>query len=241
MRASARERADMVNSQFVTDAEVDKYIDSSRQRLYNILVGKFESYFIKWVTQAALLPISAGAAGLKVGEADYMLPADYYKMVLVERDYSGSSSELNRYRWAEVPRYRGLSNGAPTGYVLYGSNDYDPQSTGAAVSGSRIRLLPAPDVTTYNLTFTYVPACPLLVADTGPTGSMDHINGFNDWVELDVVIKMLTKEEADVRGLVAERGQWMDAMEAVFIPRDIGQPSTAMGDLFNTGIDDGYE
>lgn len=241
MRTVVRERADMVNSQFVTDAELNGWIDRSRQRLYNTLVGKYEDYFAKEITQAGLIPVSSATPGLKVGEQDYMLPSDFYKMLLVEAFYSGGgSNELSKYRFSDLPRFRGQGNSKPIGYILYGSNDYDPNSSGAPVSGSRIRLIPPPDSTTYSLVLTYVPACPLLTADTGVDGSMDHINGFNEWVEVDVIIKALTKEEADVRGLVAERNGWMDAMEAVFIPRDVGQPHVAIESMINAGSEPDY-
>ncbi len=241
LRDAARERADMVNSQFVTDAELNRWIENSRRHLYNKLVGKYEDYFIKWITQASLISLSSPTPGIVVGEADYMLPIDYFKMVLVEEIYSGGgSNELSKYRFADLPRFRGQGNSKPIGYVLYGSNDYDPHGSGAPVTGSRIKLVPPPDQTTYELTLTYVPTCPELTGDAGVAGSMDHINGFNEWVELDVTIKALTKEEAEVGGLVAERNSWMEAMEAIFIPRDIGQPHVAIESMINAGSEPDY-
>ena len=41
IRATVRQRADMVNTQFVTDAELNGYISASYFELYDIIIQKF--------------------------------------------------------------------------------------------------------------------------------------------------------------------------------------------------------
>ena len=60
---AVRRRADMVGSTFVSDAEVVDYINVAMAELHDILVTKFEDYYVKDTSESP-----------KSG--DYTLPAD---------------------------------------------------------------------------------------------------------------------------------------------------------------------
>ena len=46
LRNRVRQRADMENNNFVSDSEVNQYINSSYAELYDLLVAKFEDYYV---------------------------------------------------------------------------------------------------------------------------------------------------------------------------------------------------
>ena len=47
LRDEARQRADQVNSEFVTDSELNGYLNNSWSELYDILVSKYQDdYFL---------------------------------------------------------------------------------------------------------------------------------------------------------------------------------------------------
>ena len=47
LRLKARQRSDQVNSQFVTDSELDGYVNNSYSELYDIIVSRYDDdYFL---------------------------------------------------------------------------------------------------------------------------------------------------------------------------------------------------
>lgn len=87
LREQVRQRADMQNSNFISDTELDGYINSSYKELYDIVVSRFEDYY----TTSSLFTISAGNT-----EA---LPDDFYKVRGVDYNYGGSFYELRKWNF----------------------------------------------------------------------------------------------------------------------------------------------
>lgn len=100
LRAEVRQRADMVNSAFVTDFEVDRCILQSCSQLYDEMCATGEDYFIKYVD----IPAAAGGfydfAGYNASDG---LPAtDVYQVRGVDAVYSGNCTvNLPRFNWEE--------------------------------------------------------------------------------------------------------------------------------------------
>jgi hypothetical protein len=91
LRTLVRQRADMQNSQFVTDDEVDSYINHSWAELYDILVSKSaEDYFLNTHTIT-----------LTSGTTTYDLPSDFYKARGVDLTVGSDTIPIRRYNWAE--------------------------------------------------------------------------------------------------------------------------------------------
>lgn len=130
MRTKVRERADMVNSTFCTDSEIEGYISSSYAELYDLLVKSGMAYF------ESTHPITTdGVDGL------YALPSDYYATLAV--DYNDGSE------WHEVPMFQLAERNAfpsSSGYAL-----------GYRIVGDNIELKPNPP-TGQSYRILYVPA-----------------------------------------------------------------------------------
>lgn len=97
LRAAVRQRADMVNSEFVSDDELSGYINNSLYSLYDLLVTTYgEDYFAKEVEV-----VTDGSEFID-------LPADFYKLLGVDVVVSGDQRvtlrqfnrmERNRSSW----------------------------------------------------------------------------------------------------------------------------------------------
>lgn len=95
LRDEARQRADLVNSNFVTDAELNGYLNDSWSELYDILVSKYQNdYFL---TSTSITVTS--------GTSTYSLPSDFYKARGVDLNINNNqNTPLQRYTFADRTR-----------------------------------------------------------------------------------------------------------------------------------------
>lgn len=198
LRTRARERADQVNSTFVTDSELTGYINSSYQEFYDLLTNSVEDY-----------NISTSSFTIASGNTQ-AAPSDFYKVRgiddMTDPDYP---TIVKRFNWNERNDYNRRSDIAwkysPVEYRIVGSN---------------LMFLPASQAQRpYKL--WYVPICTLLVAD-GDTAA--GINGWLEYVVIDAAIKMLIKEESDTKVLFRAKKEIIDRIEAMSIKRDQSLP-----------------
>lgn len=106
----ARQRADMVNTQFVTDAEILKLVDSSYRKMYNDITNCFENYYVSEVN-ITLVP----------GQRDYDLPADFLKLLGI--DIVSGGKNFTMQPWSLNERNRLLTGwvSRPIRYIMKGS------------------------------------------------------------------------------------------------------------------------
>lgn len=118
------------------------------------------------------------------GASSYNLPADYYASLFVEEVDGTNRRELVRAMPQERNRW---GNGAGDAQAYW-------------VMGSTIRLVPVPASGTYR--HWYVKH-----ADEFSAGSdtVDGVNGWEEWIWLDVAIKVLLKQRSDVSQLAGIR------------------------------------
>jgi hypothetical protein len=111
LRTAARQRADMVYSQFVSEAELNSYINASYYELYDLLVQKYGNDY--YMTQYSFQ--------LQNGIVQYELPADFFKLLGVDLEISSGPdgyvslrpftlAERNRYSTANVQTWIGVTN-----------------------------------------------------------------------------------------------------------------------------------
>lgn len=111
LRTASRQRADMVNSTFITDAELNSYINASYFELYDLLVQKYGNDY--YMTQYSFQ--------LQGNVSRYDLPADFFKLLGVDLEISAGPdgyvslrpftlAERNRYSTANVQTWIGVTN-----------------------------------------------------------------------------------------------------------------------------------
>lgn len=201
LRTRARQRANKEGSGFVTDSELNGYINDSLTKLYDLLVGAYgNDYYAK--TQAMVTDFN---------EQYYDLPLDFYKLLGI--DYLIGPQEaltLKPYQFNERNRYRiGTFWNAIVGVA-------GPRYQ---ITQNKISFLPIPNAQ-YNLEIHYIPACPKLVANSD---EFDGINGWEEYVVLDAAMKMLKKEETDVKDLETEKNEIVFRINQMAENRDAGQ------------------
>lgn len=197
IREQARQRSDMLRSEFVEDSELNSYINDSYVELYDLLVSKFEDYYAK-----DPLPFTIDS-----GESVYTLPADFYKLLGVDRQVSGDDyyavrpfSFLNRNRSNIANRLYGFFPNV--GYRIYRDT---------------LRITPV-DNASGNYKLWYIPRYVPLVDDADEPDVMD----WADYIVVDVARKMLDKEESDSSPMLQEKLLMKKRIEEIAANRDAG-------------------
>lgn len=207
---SAQQRADLVNSGFVTAAEWRSMTNASLQQLYEKLVSAYGSDY------EVQTPFSVTTTAV---DDAYALPTDFFKLLGVDLQISPSAATSNsgwttvwRFNFAQrnqwtLPNVFPLGGRTPLQYRLRAGKLWlTPQPAGGQV----LRLWYAP---------VFVP----LVADAD---SFDGVNGWEEWAINDVAMKALTKEESDLSGVQALQAVQNERLAAIIDNRDLSAPST---------------
>lgn len=208
LRQQVRETADMVGSQFISDAELDRYIDMSHAELYDLLVGKFEDYYtigpiLKTVTSGNTIPV----------------PDDLYKLIAIDLAVSNQPDgwiPLRQFMMQERYKRSNLLRSSVMGLI----------NLQYRLVGANIVLLPENQPNgTYRL--FYVPKrtpCFTTAGDPSATGTIDGIQGWQQYIIIDAAIKCLRKEESDISALMVEKVALKDRIESMAANRDAGSP-----------------
>lgn len=132
LRTWSRERADMENSQFISDSELTEYINMAYSELYDILVTRYEDYF------SEVVPFTLSSSN------EYTIPSNFYKLVGLDYSQGGdkwivvrkwnfeernqvsedTSSVNGDYRAWIVPRITKLVNGSDATVDLINYEEY---------------------------------------------------------------------------------------------------------------------
>jgi len=201
MRTEVRVQADIVDSTFLTNANLDYWINQSLNALWEMVVNADPD---RYVTEDTI--------NATTGTKAYALPADFYKTRYVHLLINGSTddrvtiepfqmAERNQYKWAQ--RWSGQSDVAYVRYRLIGSN---------------IEFEPDPGTNTFK--HGYVQLFTELATD-GAT--FDGVAGWEEWAVLDTVRKCLRKEESDTSDVVADMAAIAMRLNAHMADRDLGR------------------
>ena len=213
LRERARRRANMEDSDFVEDEELNQYISDSYAELYDLLVSKFEDYYV-----ADPLEFSISS-----GSSTYALPADFYKLIGLDRSVGGGDYvEVKPFNFNDRNRRRigdRLRSGSPTArYRILGSN---------------LRFSPA-DQAAGDYLLWYVPRYSELTEDTD---EVDGVNGWEEYIVIDAAIKCLIKEESNANDLYKAKAEIKQRIEEMAANRDAGEPQR-IPDVTMSGYDD---
>ena len=178
----------MVNSTFVTDAEVSSLVNEGIAGLYNLLIEtRGQEYYAKDFVFSTV-----------INQTLYDLPDDFYQLLDVTAIINNNNVyKLLRYQMADMAILRAAGASSPAELPKYRlRGDFNGTTNVAQMS-----ILPIP-TQVYAIALYYVPAPISLALDTD---TCDGISGFEEWVVLDAAIRCLQKEESDVTWLIGER------------------------------------
>jgi len=209
LRTQARQRADQEHSQLVSDSELTRYINEGYAELYDLLVAKFEDYYV-------LPPVAFTISGSTSDNTKcrYALPADFYKLRGLDMAVDGGTA-TNAQFWIALKPFT-FNNRNRFGvirrrtlmpvvrYRIYGNSLYfEPEN----VCDGTYRMF-------------YTPTLTLLTADTDPANVG---NGWEQYIVLDAAIKMLQKEESDPTIFIQQKMDMRQRIEDMAANRDEGE------------------
>lgn len=224
LRLRAQQRADRVNSNFVTLPEWNFFINQSMYELYDLLIEAYEDYFeapeITFPTDGStyLYPLPDGVRTFtnSADNTTIVAPA-FYKLSGVDLALNNANNAYvtaNRYNLIDRNRFV-YPNSSSTIYGVFNLQ--------YRLMGTNIRFIPTPSAGQV-IRLLYIPRLPYLLKDTDLTTI-----GFSGWLQY-VIIRAakyaLDKEESDTTKLDQELSALNDRIEAIAQSRDVGQPDT---------------
>lgn len=224
IRLAAMQRADRVNSNFVTKPEWTSYINQSMFELYDLLVTVYEDLYVATPVQFAsdgttfLYPLPTGSNTFMNGlsPSTTFTPPAFYKLMGVDQAIQNAPNAyitLTKFNFIDRNNYI-FPN---TSSSLYGV--FNPQYR--LLGNNQIEFIPTPSANQF-FRIWYVPRLTELLQDTDTT-----ITGISGWIEY-VIVKAayyaLTKEESDTTSLVMQLGALQKRIEESAANRDIGMP-----------------
>ena len=200
LRTEIRERCDQENSDFISDSELNSYINASYGELYDLLVSKMEEYFITSTT----FTVASGASS-------QALPSGFYKIRGVDRSIGGAYIPVRKFNFAQrgqdtVLRVFDTQNPSVTYRTMGQTIYFEPPS--AAPGDYRVWYVPQRTVLSDN-------------ADETADGVIDD---WREFIVVDACIKCMLKEESDASGFMALKQQQLARIEAVAQNRDVSEP-----------------
>lgn len=216
VRLAAQQRADMINSNFVTMQEWNDYINHSYTELYDILVQVYaDEYFMS----AYVFQTDGRSPGL------YPLPSDFYKLMGVDLALGTTTSNSNANGWLTLKKFMFIQRNQ----YIYGNIPIS--FTGLLglqyrIEGSNVEFVPVP-ASNQTIRYRYIPRPSTLLSDAD---TLDGISGYDEYVIVDAAIKAMQKEESDVSILMAQKQALRTRIESAAANRDAGAPE-AVSDI----------
>ena len=202
--AQVRQRADMESSSFVTDAEIQTWINSALAELHDLMVMAFEDYYVTEHTPYTL-----------PGTGSFDLPDDFYKALGVDFTSGGITTTVRPYAFAERNMYR--SNAALVSGGI-GSVRYN-------IQGNKIKFLPE-GTPSGTAVLHYIPECQQFTTGSEQLQSKakSAAIGYQDYLVVSAAVKCAMKEESDVKMLMIEKGDLRQRIERAATTKDAGSP-----------------
>lgn len=229
IRLAAQQRADLVNSKFVTMKEWNSYLNLSMFELYDLLVTAYgEEYFAAAPAQfltngnTQFYPLPNGVLSFtnSLTGVSAVFPA-FYKLLGVDLGLNASPAQgsngwvtLGKFNFNDRNRYF-YPNTQSTTYGVFNAQ--------YRLVGNNIEFIPLPS-SNQPIRLWYIPRMDMLLADTDIT-----VVGISGWVEyliVDAAIKALQKEESDVSVLQTQKAMLMKRIEGASVNRDAGRADT---------------
>ena len=212
LKSQARDRADMANSQFVSDSELVNYINGSIAELHDLLIAAYDNEY--FITEYTFSTVS--------GTDSYALPADFYKL-------RGIDSRVGTDQWFTLQPFNFNERNSKNellSYLAYGNNFR------YRIMGSNLVFSPVPQGV-YNIKLWYIPVATKLSSNSD---TLNDLNQFSEYVIVDAAIKMANKEEADVSVLAAQKAELKRRIEVMAQNRNADK-SESISDIYAENLD----
>lgn len=204
VRTLVRQRTDTVNTTFVTDTELNGWINDSASELWDLLV---EAYGEDYYTTVSDISTTANQEFITIPTGLYQLKGVYS---YITRGSDRIRAPLSRSSLLDM-----LSDQRTPGWTV--SAGYCDASY--RIVADRIYVAPLPTAV-HTLELWFIPTFPQLTVD-GST--FDSYNGWHEYVVCDVAIKVATKDQADPSVFAAQKAAMKERISRLKTERDAGQ------------------
>lgn len=239
IRLSAQQRADRVNSNFVTQPEWRTYINQAMFELYDLLVTVYEDLYVadpvQFISDGVkyLYPLPNGSNSFQSGinPAVTLTPRPFYKLLGVDQSVNNAPNAyitLKKFNFIRRNDYI-FPN---TSSSLYGV--FNPEYR--LLGNNQIEFIPTPSAN-QSFRIWYVPRLKelLLETDTSDIG----ISGWIEYVIVRAAKYALDKEESDTTKLDQQLIFLKARIEETAANRDIGLPDTISSTRNSSGWGNG--
>lgn len=211
LRLQCQQRADMVNSGFVTTVEWNNYIYNSAQELYDLIATTYEDYYL--AVPVTFQTDGTGTFALPNG-INYSAALPFYKLCGVDLGLSNNNNaKVTVQKFQFISRNRYIYPNVTSTFLGVFNMRY-------RVMGSNLMFIPTPAAGQW-ITLWYVPRTVKMLADTD---IVDGINGWLEYIICDAAIKAMQKEESDISALLVEKQALIDRIQSSAMNRDQGEP-----------------
>jgi hypothetical protein len=229
VRLASQQRADRVNSKFVTQAEWRTYINQAMFELYDLLVAADPDMYtttpITFTTDGStyLQPLPNGANTFTNAITNTTFtPQPFYKLMGVDLNIQNANNgyvTINKFNFQDRNRFI-YPNSAST---IYGVFNLQYRLVGGNDGTYTIEFIPTPTAN-QTIRIWYVPRLKELLLETDTTNV--GISGWMEYVIVRAAKYALDKEEADTSKLDAQILFLKQRIEDMANNRDVGLPDT---------------
>lgn len=234
IRLQAQQRADRVNSQFLTKSEWNSNINKAMFELYDLLTTVYEDYFIATpiqfvtdgVTYQYTLPNGSNTFLNANNLSQIITPQPFYKLIGVDlavQNVNNGYVSINKFNFIDRNKFV---------YPNTSSTIYGVFNMQYRVMGSNIQFMPTPSAN-QGIRLWYIPRLTELLQDTDTTTM--GISGWAEYVVVRAAIYALAKEESDTSGLERQLIFLKQRIEETAANRDAGMPDTISDARSNAG------
>lgn len=238
LRERSQQKADRVNSNFVTLPEWNFYINQAMYELYDLLINAYGEYFeapeisfpCDGVTYAYPLPDGQTTYTNTQNNTTVVAPA-FYRLSGVDLSLNTANNAyvtVNKYNLIDRNRFV-YPNSSSTIYGVFNLQ--------YRLMGNTIRFIPTPS-SGQIIRLLYIPRLASLLQETDLSTL-----GYSGWLQYVIVRAAkyaLDKEESDTTKLDEELGFLQKRIEESAINRDVGQPDTISNTRPGYGSDGGF-
>ena len=222
---TCRQRADRLNSNFVTLPELNSYINQSMTELYDLLITIYEDYFkapnAVFFSQGGnkqQYDLPDGITQFYENDGSTLFtPKPIYKLLGLDMGLNISNNG-----WVTVDKFNFMSRNRYF-YPNSSSTIYGVFNCQYRWMGNKLELIPVPSAN-QPFRIQYIPKLPVLLQPTDLTDV--SISGWLEYVITDVAMKILQKEESDVTVLAAQKVFLKQRIEESAPNKDAGRPDT---------------
>lgn len=223
LRLNAQQRADRVNSQFVTLPEWNSYINQAMFELYDLLITEYEDYFkapaASFTTNGNqyIFPVPDGRTAFLDNNNNTFVPPPFYKLLGIDLALNTANNAyvtVNKFNFIDRNRFV-YPNTASTIYGVFNLQ--------YRLMGNNLEFIPTPSAG-QKIRIQYIPRIQQLLEDTDVTTI--SISGWSEYIILKAAILALTKEESSTQALEAQLQYQIERIQDSAMNRDVGQPDT---------------